>query len=62
MPEDLRDPDSGGKFVWDATEDSKFQRQAAIRASARVAFHQSPNRQQTAKGASSEDACCIEAV
>ncbi|OLP82117.1 Copia protein [Symbiodinium microadriaticum] len=41
VAEELRDPDNGEKFVWDATEDSKFQRQAAIRASARVAFHQS---------------------
>ncbi|OLP75510.1 Copia protein [Symbiodinium microadriaticum] len=41
VPEDLRDPDAGEKFVWDVTVDSRFQRQAAIRAAARIAFHQS---------------------
>ena len=39
MPEELQDPDNGEAVTWDVTKDSKFQRLAAIRASARVAFH-----------------------
>ncbi|CAE7340119.1 unnamed protein product, partial [Symbiodinium sp. CCMP2456] len=41
LPEDLRDPDGGEELVWDVTQDAKFQRQAAMRAAARVAFHKS---------------------
>ena len=39
IPEELCDPDSGEAVTWDVTKDAKFQRLAAIRASARVAFH-----------------------
>ena len=39
VPEELQDPDNGEAVTWDVTKDSKFQRLAAIRASARVAFH-----------------------
>ena len=38
IPEELCDPDSGEAVTWDVTKDAKFQRLAAIRASARVAF------------------------
>ena len=41
VPEDLQDPDGGGHVLWDVSEDSKYQRQAAMRAAARVAFHES---------------------
>ena len=41
IPEDLRDPDGGERITWDVSEDSKFQRQSAMRAAARVAFHRS---------------------
>ena len=41
--EQVLDPDSGGRVTFDISEDAKFQRQMAIRASARVAFHQSEN-------------------
>ena len=51
LPEDLRDPDGGDRLVWDVTEDAKFQRQAAMRAAARVAFHKS----QASEGAVAED-------
>ena len=39
VPEELCDPDNGEQVTWDLTRDSKFQRLAAIRASARIAFH-----------------------
>ncbi|CAE7504439.1 RE2 [Symbiodinium natans] len=41
LPEDLQDPDGGNFVTWDVSEDSRFQRQSAMRAAARVAFHQS---------------------
>ena len=41
--EQVLDPDSGGRVTFDISEDAKFQRQMAIRASARVAFHHSEN-------------------
>ncbi|CAE7197343.1 RE2 [Symbiodinium sp. CCMP2592] len=41
VPEDIQDPDGGGHVLWDVSEDAKYQRQAAMRAAARVAFHQS---------------------
>ncbi|CAE7449306.1 GIP, partial [Symbiodinium sp. KB8] len=41
IPEDLRDPDGGERITWDVSEDSKFQRQSAMRAAARIAFHRS---------------------
>ena len=39
LPPELGEPDDGDEVTWDLTKDSKFQRMAAIRASARVAFH-----------------------
>ena len=42
-PEDLRDPDGGHHVLWDLTQDARHQRQSAIRAAARVAFHESQN-------------------
>ena len=39
LPEDLLDPDGGERVMWDLSSEARFQRQAAIRASARVAFH-----------------------
>ena len=36
--EDVLDPDSGGRVSYDISDDAHFQRLAAIRASARVAF------------------------
>ncbi|CAE7261007.1 RE2 [Symbiodinium sp. CCMP2592] len=50
IPEELCDPDSGGTVTWDLTEDSKFQRAAAIRASARVAFHQAQGDDRLRRG------------
>ena len=41
--EDVLDPDSGGRVSFDVSDDARFQRMAAIRASARVAFHRSEN-------------------
>ena len=41
LPEQLLDPDSGQRVSWDLSDDAKFQRAQAIRASAKVAFHQS---------------------
>ena len=41
IPEDLQDPDGGNHVTWDVSEDSRFQRQSAMRAAARVAFHRS---------------------
>ena len=41
VPEDLQDPDGGGHVLWDVSEDAKYQRQSAMRAAARVAFHES---------------------
>ncbi|CAE7678552.1 RE2, partial [Symbiodinium sp. CCMP2456] len=41
VPEDLQDPDGGSHVLWDVSEDAKYQRQAAMRAAARVAFHES---------------------
>ena len=41
--EDVLDPDSGGRVTFDISDDARFQRQAAIRASARIAFHKSEN-------------------
>ncbi|CAE7634004.1 RE2 [Symbiodinium sp. CCMP2592] len=41
IPEDLQDPDGGNHVTWDVSEDSRFQRQAAMRAASRVAFHRS---------------------
>ena len=37
------DPDSGGRVTFDISDDARFQRQMAIRASARIAFHKSEN-------------------
>ena len=37
LPEDLQDPDGGNHVSWDVSEDSRFQRQSAMRAAARVA-------------------------
>ena len=41
VPEDLQDPDGGERVAWDLSNEAKFQRQAAMRAAARVAFHKS---------------------
>ncbi|CAE7541147.1 RE2 [Symbiodinium sp. CCMP2592] len=41
VPEDLQDPDGGAHVLWDVSEDAKYQRQSAMRAAARVAFHES---------------------
>ena len=41
VPNDLQDPDGGSHVLWDVSEDAKYQRQAAMRAAARVAFHES---------------------
>ncbi|CAE7361897.1 RE2 [Symbiodinium sp. CCMP2592] len=41
VPEDLQDPDGGAHVMWDISEDAKYQRQSAMRAAARVAFHES---------------------
>ena len=41
VPEDLLDPDNGERVSWDLSGEARFQRQAALRASARVAFHKS---------------------
>ena len=41
VPEDLQDPDGGSHVLWDVSEDAKYQRQSAMRAAARVAFHES---------------------
>ena len=41
LPADLRDPDGGERVSFDISSEAKFQRQAAIRASARIAFHKS---------------------
>ena len=41
--EDVLDPDSGGRVSFDISDDARFQRLAAIRASARIAFHKSEN-------------------
>ncbi|CAE7286267.1 RE2 [Symbiodinium sp. CCMP2456] len=41
LPEELRDPDSGERVSWDVSAEARFQRQSVIRASARVAFHNS---------------------
>ena len=40
---DVLDPDSGGRVSFDVSDDARFQRLAAIRASARLAFHKSEN-------------------
>ncbi|OLP99061.1 hypothetical protein AK812_SmicGene18412 [Symbiodinium microadriaticum] len=42
-PEELQDPDGGHHALWDVTQDARHQRQSAIRAAARVAFHESQN-------------------
>ncbi|CAE7197707.1 unnamed protein product [Symbiodinium sp. CCMP2592] len=41
VPEDLQDPDGGAHVLWDVSEDAKYQRQSAMRAAGRVAFHAS---------------------
>ncbi|CAE7528745.1 Copia protein [Symbiodinium microadriaticum] len=41
LPEGLADPDNGDKVTWDVTPESRYQRAAAIRTSARIAFHHS---------------------
>ena len=41
MPPDLKDPDGGERLSFDISSEAKFQREAAIRASARIAFHKS---------------------
>ena len=41
LPAELRDPDGGERVSFDVSNEAKFQRQAAIRASARIAFHKS---------------------
>ncbi|CAE7427315.1 GIP, partial [Symbiodinium pilosum] len=41
--EQVLDPDSGGRVTFDISDDARFQRQMAIRASARIAFHKSEN-------------------
>ncbi|OLP81847.1 Copia protein [Symbiodinium microadriaticum] len=40
-PEELQDPDGGSHVLWDISEDAKYQRQSAMRAAARIAFHES---------------------
>ena len=50
IPEDLRDPDSGEPVTWDLTQDSKYQRLAAIRASARIAFHKAQGDDRLRRG------------
>ena len=42
-PEELQDPDGGNHVLWDVTQDARYQRQSAVRAAARVAFHESQN-------------------
>ncbi|CAE7467344.1 RE2 [Symbiodinium sp. CCMP2456] len=41
LPEALADPDGGERITWDVTPESQYQRAAAIRTAARVAFHHS---------------------
>ena len=41
LPEGLADPDNGEKVTWDVTPESRYQRAAAIRTPARIAFHRS---------------------
>ncbi|CAE7468389.1 RE2 [Symbiodinium natans] len=41
--EDYIDPDSGEKLTWSLSGDSQYQRLVTMRASARIAFHQSQN-------------------
>ena len=41
LPAGLRDPDGGERVSFDVSNEAKFQREAAIRASARIAFHKS---------------------
>ena len=41
VPPDLKDPDGGERLSFDISTEAKFQREAAIRASARIAFHKS---------------------
>ena len=41
--EDVLDPDSVGRVSFDVSDDARFQRLTAIRASARIAFHKSEN-------------------
>ncbi|CAE7247031.1 GIP, partial [Symbiodinium sp. CCMP2456] len=41
LPEGLADPDGGERVTWDVTPESQYQRAAAIRTAARMAFHHS---------------------
>ena len=41
VPPDLKDPDGGERLSFDISTEAKFQREAALRASARIAFHKS---------------------
>ena len=41
VPPDLKDPDGGERLSFDISTEAKFQREAAMRASARIAFHKS---------------------
>ncbi|CAE7294300.1 GIP [Symbiodinium sp. CCMP2592] len=50
LPLELRDPDGEEGVSWDLTPDSKFQRISAIRASARVAFHQAQGDDRLRRG------------
>ena len=50
VPSELADPDGGEAVTWDLTLDSKFQRSTAIRASARIAFHQAQGDDRLRKG------------
>ena len=40
-PKELQDPVGGSHVLWDISEDAKYQRQSAMRAAARIAFHES---------------------
>ena len=50
LPLELHDPDGGEGVSWDLTQDSKFQRIAAIRASARIAFHKAQGDDRLRRG------------
>ncbi|CAE6942423.1 RE2 [Symbiodinium sp. CCMP2592] len=50
LPSELQDPDGDEGVTWDLTQDSKFQRIAAIRASARVAFHKAQGDDRLRRG------------
>ena len=50
VPPELADPDGGDEVSWDLTKDSKFQRAAAIRASARISFHKAQGDDRLRRG------------